>query len=188
MHAASRSPSGSRPLTSDLWPPTSAPNHSITSRYPTACIAVRLSVPYLASKLADFFHQPRGEHLLDAGVDPPVQLVARPGKHEDLGLRGRPALVELRLQVAQPLAGELEDFQAADDPPLVVADAASPPAAGRSLAAAGAALSSGSDFSSLFDLPRETPNPPADLDRRPAAATSDTAASRRRTALPGRGS
>jgi hypothetical protein len=61
-----------------------------------------------------------GKHLFDAGVDALVKLVARPGEDKDFGLRGGAAFVELRLQVTQPLAGKLEDFQAADDAALVV--------------------------------------------------------------------
>src|SRR5437762_9342364 len=49
-----------------------------------------------------------------------MQLLAWPGEHKDLDCRSRPSFVKLRLQVTEPLARELEDFQAADDPPPVI--------------------------------------------------------------------
>ena len=135
---------------------------------------------------ANFLHEAGGEHLLDAGIDAPVQLFARPGKDEDLDGRGGAAFVELRLQMAESLAGELENFQAANDPPLVVGmqfggqqriDDLQP------LVQCGQRQR----LQLSFDLTREIPNRPAALDRRRGAATSNTAACRRRTAPRGRG-
>ena len=72
------------------------------------------------NQAADFFDKAGGEHLFDTGVDPLVEFFARPGEDEGFHFGSGAAFVELRLQVAQPLAGELENFQAADDAALVV--------------------------------------------------------------------
>ena len=71
-------------------------------------------------QLPDLLDPAGGEHLLHPLLDPPVQLLPRPGQNHHLAAAARTWLLELRLFVAQRFARPTVDLEGPDDPPLVV--------------------------------------------------------------------